>query len=225
MEKLMIGVGGGGSNTVTRLFESMQHEDMAVINSDASSLGLAKVARRLQIGHQTVRGLGCGGNPEVGRRAAEESVDAIRAFVQGAELVILVAGLGGGSGTGATPVIARVAREAGAVVAAIVSMPFAFEGRRRTQQAEEALEVLVQEVSLLATYRNDELLNQLGKRMSMQEAHALGDDVARAMYERCDRILAPDFLPEAFRADLEGFRFKVELSPPGSSRPAPALGS
>ena len=144
----VVGVGGGGSNAVNRMIEQgMSGIEFISINTDAQALLLANAERRVRIGDKLTRGLGAGGNPEVGQKAAEESQEELYEVLRGADMVFIAAGLGGGTGTGAAPVVARIARERGAALTAVVTWPFRFEGRRRRRNAEAGLDALRHECS------------------------------------------------------------------------------
>ncbi len=176
----VIGVGGGGSNAINRMIaSSLSGVEFWTLNTDAQALALAQSERRLQIGAKLTRGLGAGGNPSVGQKAAEESRDDLIAALDGADMVFITAGMGGGTGTGAAAVIAEVAREVGALTVGVVTRPFTFEGRRRQQQAEAGIQALKEKVDTLIIVPNDKLLQVIEKRTSMQEAFHIADDVLR----------------------------------------------
>ncbi len=176
----VVGVGGGGSNAVDRMIENgLAGVEFWTINTDSQALAGSKAERRLQIGQKITRGLGAGGNPEVGRKAADESRDDLLAALDGADMVFITAGMGGGTGTGAAPVVASVAREVGALTVGVVTRPFTFEGRRRAQQAVEGIAAIKEAVDTLIIIPNDKLLQVVEKRTSMQEAFQIADDVLR----------------------------------------------
>ncbi len=177
----VIGVGGGGSNAVNRMIdEGMQGVDFVAVNTDAQALMLCQAPKRLRIGDNVTRGLGAGGNPEEGRKAAEESEDEIREVLQGSDMVFVTAGMGGGTGTGASPVIARIAKEElKALTIGVVTRPFTFEGSKRTRAAMEGIEALKQVVDTLIVIPNDRLLEITEKRVSLTEAFGVADDVLR----------------------------------------------
>ena len=177
----VVGVGGGGSNAVNRMIsEGLQGVDFIAVNTDAQALMLSDAPIRLRIGDGVTRGLGAGGNPEEGQKAAEESVDEIREVLQGSDMVFITAGMGGGTGTGAAPVIARVAKEEiKALTIGVVTRPFAFEGAKRAKAAVEGIERLKQVVDTLIVIPNDRLLEITEKRVSLQDAFRLADDVLR----------------------------------------------
>ena len=176
----VIGVGGGGGNAVNRMIESdVSGVEFWSINTDAQALTLAGAPSRLQIGQKLTRGLGAGGNPAIGQKAAEESRDEIATALEGADLVFITAGMGGGTGTGAAPIVAEVAKEMGALTVGVVTRPFVFEGRRRTTQAEQGIEGLKSRVDTLIIIPNNKLLEVIPEQTPVQEAFRYADDVLR----------------------------------------------
>ncbi|CEJ48420.1 cell division protein FtsZ [Umezakia ovalisporum] len=176
----VIGVGGGGGNAVNRMIESdVTGVEFWSINTDAQALTLAGAPSRLQIGQKLTRGLGAGGNPAIGQKAAEESRDEIATALEGADLVFITAGMGGGTGTGAAPIVAEVAKEMGALTVGVVTRPFIFEGRRRTSQAEQGIEGLKSRVDTLIIIPNNKLLEVIPEQTPVQEAFRYADDVLR----------------------------------------------
>jgi cell division protein FtsZ len=176
----VIGVGGGGSNAVNRMIASdVIGVEFWSINTDAQALTLASAPSRLQIGQKLTRGLGAGGNPAIGQKAAEESRDEVAKALEGADLVFITAGMGGGTGTGAAPIVAEVAKEMGALTVGVVTRPFIFEGRRRTSQAEQGIEGLKSRVDTLIIIPNNKLLEVIPEQTPMQEAFRYADDVLR----------------------------------------------
>ena len=176
----VIGVGGGGGNAVNRMIASdVSGVEFWTINTDAQALTLASAPSRLQIGQKLTRGLGAGGNPAIGQKAAEESRDEIATALEGADLVFITAGMGGGTGTGAAPIVAEVAKEMGALTVGVVTRPFIFEGRRRSTQAEQGIEGLKSRVDTLIIIPNNKLLEVIPEQTSMQEAFRYADDVLR----------------------------------------------
>jgi cell division protein FtsZ len=176
----VIGVGGGGGNAVNRMIESdVVGVEFWSINTDAQALTLAGAPSRLQIGQKLTRGLGAGGNPAIGQKAAEESRDEIATALEGADLVFITAGMGGGTGTGAAPIVAEVAKEMGALTVGVVTRPFVFEGRRRTSQAEQGIEALKSRVDTLIIIPNNKLLEVIPEQTPVQEAFRYADDVLR----------------------------------------------
>ncbi len=176
----VIGVGGGGSNAVNRMIEEgIQGVEFIAVNTDAQALMLSNAPQRLRIGDKLTKGLGAGGDPEIGRRAAEESAEEIKNLLKGADMVFVTCGLGGGTGTGAAPIIAEISKELGALTIGVVTRPFTFEGSRRRQVAEEGLELLKQAVDTLIAIPNDRLLQIVDKKASIQTAFRVADDVLR----------------------------------------------
>ena len=176
----VIGVGGGGSNAVNRMIASdVSGVEFWAINTDAQALVGASSPHRLQIGQKLTRGLGAGGNPAIGHKAAEESRDEIASALEGADLVFITAGMGGGTGTGAAPIVAEVAKELGALTVGIVTRPFMFEGRRRTAQADEGIAALKGSVDTLIVIPNNKLLTVISEQTPVQEAFRMADDVLR----------------------------------------------
>jgi cell division protein FtsZ len=176
----VIGVGGGGSNAVNRMIdEGMGGVEFCAINTDAQALLLSNAPRRVRIGEKITRGLGAGGNPEVGQKAAEESAEELYDVVRGADMVFVACGLGGGTGTGAAPVVAQIAKECGALTIGVVTRPFTFEGTRRGQNAENGINRLKDHVDTLIVIPNDRLLQIVDKRASLQDSFRLADDVLR----------------------------------------------
>ena len=179
-EVKIIGVGGGGTNAVNRMVETgVRGVEFIAVNTDNQALQLSAAMRRLPIGGRSAKGLGAGGDPGQGERAAEISRDALTEAIEGADMVFLTAGLGGGTGTGATPVIAEIARRARALTVAVVTLPFAFEGFQRRRSAEEGLARLRGNVDALIVIPNDRLLQLADRQMSVLEAFRLADDVLR----------------------------------------------
>ena len=175
----VIGVGGGGSNAVNRMIISeLEGVSYHVLNTDAQALIQSQAQRRLQLGQTLTRGLGAGGNPTIGQKAAEESRADLQQALQGADLVFIAAGMGGGTGTGAAPVVAEVAREVGALTVGIVTKPFGFEGRRRMRQADEGIARLAEHVDTLIVIPNDRLRDAISGA-PLQEAFRSADDVLR----------------------------------------------
>jgi cell division protein FtsZ len=176
----VVGVGGGGSNAVNRMIEQgMAGVEFVTINTDAQALLLANAPRRVRIGDKLTRGLGAGGNPEVGQKAAEESAEELYEVLRGADMVFIAAGLGGGTGTGAAPIVAQIAKEVGALTIGVVTRPFTFEGSRRLQGAEGGINRLKDHVDTLIVIPNDRLLQIVDKRASLQDSFRMADDVLR----------------------------------------------
>ena len=176
----VVGVGGGGSNAVNRMIEAgVSDVQFIAVNTDAQALLLSEAPTRLQIGEKLTKGLGAGGDPEMGTRAAEESSDDLLQAIDGADMVFVTAGIGGGTGTGACPVIAQLSRGMGALTVAVVTTPFRFEGPRRGKVAEAGVRKLTEEVDTLIVIPNDRLLQVVDRRAKVVEAFAVADDVLR----------------------------------------------
>ncbi|NGZ28794.1 MAG: cell division protein FtsZ [Magnetococcales bacterium] len=174
----VIGVGGGGSNAVNNMIETgLAGVDFIIANTDAQALARNRAPVKIQIGENVTRGLGAGAKPDVGRKSAEESQDRIREALHGADMVFITAGMGGGTGTGAAPAIARIAREMGVLAVAVVTKPFQFEGKRRMQFAEEGLADLRKNVDTVITIPNQKLLDVVGKNTSLLDAFRKADEV------------------------------------------------
>lgn len=176
----VVGVGGGGGNAVNRMIENdVKGVDFVVINTDAQVLRLAKADERLQIGKVLTKGLGAGADPEIGKQAAIESEDEIRDLLKGSDMVFITAGMGGGTGTGASPVVAKIAKELGCLTVGIVTKPFTFEGRKRQLQAMKGLEELKPLVDTLIVVPNDKLLTMADRNLTMLESFREVDNVLR----------------------------------------------
>jgi cell division protein FtsZ len=176
----VIGVGGGGSNAVQRMIESgIKGVEFIAMNTDVQVLDTHATDRKVQLGANLTRGLGAGGNPEIGKSAAEESKQEIRKALEGADMVFVTAGMGGGTGTGAAPVIADLAKEIGALTVAVVTRPFTFEGPRRSKLAEQGITSLMGRVDTIITIPNDKLLSVVERRTTLMDAFRVADDVLR----------------------------------------------
>jgi len=199
----VIGVGGGGGNAVNRMIASeLSGVEFWSFNTDAQALLQSSSPHRFQMGQKVTRGLGAGGNPAMGQKAAEESRDDIARAIEGADLVFITAGMGGGTGTGAAPIIAEVAKEAGALTVGVVTKPFSFEGRRRTQQAEEGAEALQSRVDTLIVIPNDKLLSVVPEHTPVQEAFRIADDVLRQAVQGISDIITIPGLVNVDFADI-----------------------
>jgi cell division protein FtsZ len=176
----VVGVGGGGQNAVNRMIEeSVQGVEFISINTDAQALMLSNAPQRVRIGEKITKGLGSGGNPDIGQRAAEESREELHEVLSGADMIFVTAGMGGGTGSGAAPIVAQVAREMGALTVGVVTRPFTFEGAQRRRNAEQAIESLGSSVDTLITIPNDRLLQIVDKKVSVKDAFRVADDVLR----------------------------------------------
>ncbi|AZK46894.1 cell division protein FtsZ [Paenibacillus lentus] len=200
----VIGVGGGGSNAVNRMIEGgVQGVEFITVNTDAQALHLAKSEHKLQIGDKLTRGLGAGANPDVGKKAAEESRELIANTLKGADMVFVTAGMGGGTGTGAAPVIAEIAKECGALTVGVVTRPFTFEGRKRSSHAELGIEALKEKVDTLIVIPNDRLLEIVDKKTPMLEAFREADNVLRQAVQGISDLIAVPGLINLDFADVK----------------------
>ncbi len=176
----VVGVGGGGCNAVNRMIEEgLGGIEFITVNTDAQALLQSNAPIRVRIGDKVTRGLGAGSNPEVGRKAAEESAEELYEVLKGSDMVFVTAGMGGGTGTGAAPIVAQIAKEVGALTIGVVTRPFTFEGMRRAQYAEAGAQKLKEHADTLIVIPNDRLLQIVDKRASLQDAFRMADDVLR----------------------------------------------
>jgi cell division protein FtsZ len=176
----VVGVGGGGCNAVDRMIEAgLSGVEFIAVNTDAQALIGSKAPIQVRVGDKLTRGLGSGGDPEVGKNAAEESANELYEVLKGADMVFITAGIGGGTGTGASPVVAQAARELGALTIGVVTRPFTFEGSTRVHSADDGIQKLKEQVDTLIVIPNDRLLQIVDKRASLQEAFRVADDVLR----------------------------------------------
>ncbi len=192
----VVGVGGGGGNAINNMIQSgLEGVEFIVANTDAQALARSMASVRIQIGESETRGLGAGAKPEVGRRAAEESREQIKTAINGSDMVFITAGMGGGTGTGAAPVIASIAKELGILTVAVVTKPFGFEGKRRLQFAEDGLASLRQFVDTVITIPNQKLLAVVGKNTTILDAFRKADDVLQqAVRGITDLITVPGLI-------------------------------
>ncbi|NLX90086.1 MAG: cell division protein FtsZ [Firmicutes bacterium] len=187
----VIGVGGGGSNAVNRMIEAgLKGVDFISVNTDAQALDLALSGTKLQIGAKLTKGLGSGGNPEIGMQAAEESREELEAVLKGSDMIFITAGMGGGTGTGAAPVIAEIVKNLGALTVGVVTRPFSFEGRRRMAQADKGILALKEKVDTLIVIPNDKLLQVVDKKTPLLEAFRIADDVLRQGVQGISDLIA-----------------------------------
>ncbi|MGE5404583.1 MAG: cell division protein FtsZ, partial [Candidatus Saccharibacteria bacterium] len=200
----VVGVGGAGNNAINRMIEAgLSGVEFIAVNTDSKSLSLSRADRVIQIGEKATRGLGAGAQPEIGRQAAEESEEVLKKSLQGADMVFVTAGMGGGTGTGGAPVVARIARELGALTVGVVTKPFFFEGRQRISAADQGLLALEPAVDSLITIANDQLLKISEKGASFQQAFKLADEVLRQGVQGIsDLILMPALITLDF-ADVK----------------------
>ena len=199
----VIGVGGGGCNAVNRMIDSgLAGIEFWTVNTDAQALTYSSTTNAMQLGQKLTRGLGAGGNPSIGQKAAEESRDEIFQAVEGSDLVFITAGMGGGTGTGAAPVVAEAAKEAGALTVGVVTRPFTFEGRRRTSQAESGIAALQASVDTLIIIPNDKLLSVISEQTPVQEAFRVADDILRQGVQGISDIITISGLVNVDFADV-----------------------
>ncbi|WP_105978931.1 cell division protein FtsZ [Bacillus paralicheniformis] len=200
----VIGVGGGGNNAVNRMIENdVQGVEFIAVNTDAQALNLSKAETKMQIGAKLTRGLGAGANPEVGKKAAEESKEQIEEALKGADMVFVTAGMGGGTGTGAAPVIAQIAKELGALTVGVVTRPFTFEGRKRQLQAAGGITAMKEAVDTLIVIPNDRLLEIVDKNTPMLEAFREADNVLRQGVQGISDLIATPGLINLDFADVK----------------------
>ncbi|GGB57245.1 cell division protein FtsZ [Fictibacillus barbaricus] len=200
----VIGVGGGGSNAVNRMIEhGVQGVEFICVNTDAQALNLSKAPVKMQIGTKLTRGLGAGANPDIGKKAAEESREQIEEALSGADMVFVTAGMGGGTGTGAAPVVAEIAKDLGALTVGVVTRPFTFEGRKRSTQAVGGISVFKEKVDTLIVIPNDRLLEIVDKNTPMLEAFREADNVLRQGVQGISDLIAVPGLINLDFADVK----------------------
>jgi len=217
----VVGIGGGGSNAVNRMITAgLKGVDFIAVNTDAQALYLANANTKIQIGEKLTKGLGAGANPEIGRQAAEESADYIREVLKGADMIFITAGMGGGTGTGAAPSIAEIAREEGALTVGVVTKPFSFEGRKRETHAEEGIKKLKDKLDTLIVIPNDRLLQVVEKRTPIIEAFRIADDILRQGVQGISDLIAIPGLINLDFADV-----KTIMSETGSALMGVGVGS
>ncbi|MDO8658620.1 MAG: cell division protein FtsZ [Candidatus Levybacteria bacterium] len=175
----VIGIGGAGNNALNSMISQSQIQgvDFVAVNTDAQALLMCQASTKIQIGENLTKGLGSGGNPEIGKQAAEESAEKIKDLLEGSDMVFLTAGMGGGTGTGATPIIAKIAKDVGALTVSVVTKPFTFEGTRRTVTAEEGIENLKDKLDTLIIIPNQRILDVVDRKLSLLEAFKVADSV------------------------------------------------
>jgi cell division protein FtsZ len=217
----VIGIGGGGGNAVNTMIGSkFTGVDFMVANTDAQSLDASRAPVKIQLGETVTKGLGAGANPEIGRRAAQENEEIIQDYLAGTDMIFITAGMGGGTGTGGAPVVARLAREAGALTVGVVTKPFIFEGKKRMRQAEEGIEHLKQNVDTLIVIPNQRLLSIAAKTTTMLEAFHRADDVLlQAVRGISDLIITPGLINLDF-ADIRTVMAEMGLALMGAASAA-----
>ncbi len=201
---LVIGVGGGGSNAVNRMIQAgVRGVDFVALNTDVQALSRSEAPTRIRIGEKLTRGLGAGGNPSVGEKAAEESAEGIEELMRDADMVFIAAGMGGGTGTGAAPVVAQIAQESGALTVGVVTRPFSFEGNRRRNNAEDGLAKLRERAHTLITIPNDRLLQVIDRKTTLEQAFMVVDDVLRQGIQGISELITEPGLVNLDFADVK----------------------
>lgn len=215
----VIGVGGGGNNAVNRMVEAqLKGVEFIAINTDKQALYTSKAEYKVQIGDKLTRGLGAGANPEIGKKAAEESKDEIIKLLEGADMVFVTAGMGGGTGTGAAPLVAQLAKEMGILTVGVVTKPFVFEGKIRMKNAERGIEDLKANVDTLITIPNDKLLQLVQKNTSMLEAFSIADNVLKQGIQSISDLIAVPGLINLDFADVTSIMKEQGLAHMGMGR-------
>ena len=215
----VVGVGGGGNNAVNRMIEAgVKGVEFLVFNTDRQALKNSNAETKIQLGEKITKGLGAGANPEIGEQAAEESLDEIREALDGADMVFITAGMGGGTGTGAAPVIADVAKELGLLTVGVVTKPFTFEGRKRAKSAESGINALKGKVDTLVIIPNDRLLSIADKKTSFSQAFEMADDILKQGIQGIsDLISVPNLINLDF-ADVKTIMYDKGIAHMGIGR-------
>ena len=215
----VIGVGGAGNNAVNRMIEAgIEGVEFVSINTDKQALMLSKAGTKIQIGEKLTRGLGAGANPELGTQAAEESRQIISDAIKGADMVFVTSGMGGGTGTGAAPIVAGIAKEMGILTVAVVTKPFTFEGKKRQNQAERGIENLRGKVDTLVVIPNDKLLQIIDRNTTMVEAFKMADDVLRQSVQGISDLIKIPGLVNLDFADVKTVMLNTGMAHMGIGR-------
>ncbi len=215
----VIGVGGAGNNAVNRMVESgIRNVEFIAVNTDRQALLLSKAASKIQIGEKITRGLGAGANPDIGAQAAEESKAEIAEALRGADMVFVTAGMGGGTGTGAAPIVAAAAKEMGILTIGVVTKPFTFEGKKRLSQAERGIESLKGKVDTLVVIPNGKLLQVIDRKTSIVEAFKMADDVLRQGVQGISDLIAIPGLVNLDFADVKTIMLNTGMAHMGIGR-------
>ena len=215
----VIGVGGAGNNAVNRMVDSgIKGVDFIAVNTDRQALLLSKAATKIQIGEKITRGLGAGANPDIGAQAAEESKSEIQEVLRGADMVFVTAGMGGGTGTGAAPIVAACAKEMGILTIGVVTKPFTFEGKKRLSQADRGVESLKGKVDTLVVIPNDKLLQIIDRKTSIVEAFKMADDVLRQGVQGISDLIAVPGLVNLDFADVKTIMLNTGIAHMGIGR-------
>lgn len=200
----VIGIGGGGNNAINRMIEAgLKGVEFIAVNTDSQALYQSKAEKKIQVGGKLTKGLGAGSDPEVGMKAAMENEDEITKALQGADMVFITAGMGGGTGTGGAPIIARIAKQLGALTVGVITKPFLFEGRKRNLQAEKGIQALKEEVDSLITIPNDRLLQVVQKNTAVNDAFRIADDILRQGVQGISDLIAIPGLINCDFADVQ----------------------
>ena len=215
----VIGVGGAGNNAVNRMIESgIKGVEFIAVNTDRQALQLSKAATKIQIGEKLTRGLGAGANPDIGAQAAEESKAEIAEILRGADMVFVTAGMGGGTGTGAAPIVAATAKELGILTISVVTKPFTFEGKKRLNQAERGIASLKEKVDTLVVIPNDKLLQIIDRRTPIVEAFKMADDVLRQGVQGISDLISVPGLINLDFADVKAVMLNTGIAHMGIGR-------
>jgi len=215
----VIGIGGGGNNAVNRMIDAgLKGVEFIAINTDAQALYLSKADKKIQIGEKLTKGLGAGANPDIGRKAAEESKAEIEEAIKGADMIFITAGMGGGTGTGAAPIVAEISKNMGILTVGVVTKPFTFEGRRRMAHAEMGINNLKACVDTLITIPNDRLLSIAEKKTSILEAFRIADDILRQGVQGISDLIAVPGLINLDFADVRTIMMDTGLAHMGIGR-------
>ena len=215
----VIGVGGAGNNAVNRMVDSgIEGVEFVTVNTDKQALLLSKAGTKIQIGEKITRGLGAGANPDIGAQAAEESRAEISEAIKGADMVFVTAGMGGGTGTGAAPIVASIAKEMGILTIGVVTKPFTFEGRKRLTQAERGIESLKGKVDTLVVIPNDKLLQIIDRKTSIVEAFKMADDVLRQGVQGISDLIKVPGLVNLDFADVKTIMLNTGMAHMGIGR-------
>ena len=201
---LVVGVGGGGCNAVNRMIEAeLRNVNFIALNTDKQDLDMSRAESKLQIGEKLTKGLGAGGNPEVGQKSAEENVEDRSKLLSGADMVFVTAGMGGGTGTGAAPIVAKIAKDMGILTVGVVTRPFSFEGRRRSEHAEMGIKFLKQFVDSIVIVPNDKLLTIAEPSTTMVEALRMADEILKHGVQSITELISDNSLINADFADVQ----------------------
>lgn len=208
----VVGVGGGGNNAVNRMIEEgITGVDFIAVNTDSQALLSSRASKRVHIGERVTRGLGAGGNPDMGEKAAEESAEELRQLLRGSDMVFITCGMGGGTGTGATPIVSEIARQEGALTIGVVTRPFSFEGSRRGKSAEAGINKLKEVVDTLIVIPNDRLLESAHKNLSLIESFRMADDVLRQGIQGISELIT---VPGLINLDFADVRAIMSMGGP-----------